>query len=96
MIPKYFGDTYIQHHVGVPDGVETAVKGMTMLKKLGKESVYDEIEEIIVQGDFGLIISKGHAAGIDKMYYDLFRVDGKHIVEHWDIVTPINDHNQVR
>jgi predicted SnoaL-like aldol condensation-catalyzing enzyme len=85
-IDSFFGNEYIQHHIGVPDGVETVKNGVTYLKKLGKESVYDSIYVAVAQGDFALLASKGHADGVEKMYYDLFRVENGLIVEHWDIV----------
>jgi len=85
----YMSNDYIQHHVGIPDGLDTVRKGVQMLKAAGKESIYTEIKHVIADGNFALAISEGHAEGINKTYYDLFRVEDNHIIEHWDIVNPI-------
>ncbi|WP_164508883.1 Rrf2 family transcriptional regulator [Levilactobacillus fuyuanensis] len=85
----YMSADYIQHHVGIPDGLETVKKGVQMLKSVGKESIYTAIDHVIADGNFALAISEGHAEGIDKTYYDLFRVEDNLIAEHWDIVNPV-------
>ncbi|MFC6206340.1 MULTISPECIES: Rrf2 family transcriptional regulator [Lactobacillaceae] len=84
----YMNTDYIQHHVGVPDGLDTVMKGVQMLKAAGKESIYTKINHVIADGNFALTISDGHAEGIEKTYYDLFRVENNRIAEHWDIVNP--------
>ncbi|MCI1283858.1 MAG: hypothetical protein LKG24_04580 [Lacticaseibacillus songhuajiangensis] len=85
---EFMQDSYIQHHVGVPDGLATVEKAMPLLKAAGRESIYTEIEQVIAEKDFALVISSGHAAGINKYYFDLFRVANGKIAEHWDIVQP--------
>lgn len=86
---EFVSDDYVQHHVGIPDGADLMIKGMKMLKTLGKESNYHSVNYLIAQGDFALSISEGEASGIEKMYYDLFRVKNGMIVEHWDIVEKV-------
>lgn len=85
----YMRDDYIQHHVGIPDGLETVRKGVQMLKAAGKESIYTSLNHVIAAGDFALAISDGHAENVEKTYYDLFRVQEDKIAEHWDIVNPV-------
>lgn len=88
-VRDYMGDHYIQHHIGVPDGLDVVIKGVAMLKKASKESIYTKINYVIAEGNFALTISNGHAGGVQKTYYDLFRVENDRIVEHWDIVNPV-------
>lgn len=87
-VHDYMKDTYVQHHVGIPDGLNTVIQGVKMLKSAGKESIYTKINHIIADGNFALVISDGTAAGVEKTYYDLFRVEDSLIAEHWDIVNP--------
>lgn len=41
------------------------------------------------EGNFVLTMSEGQFAGQQVAFYDLFRVDGGTIAEHWDVIEPI-------
>jgi len=93
-LDEVFGIEYIQHHVGVPDGIDTVKKALPMLVKAGKASIYNEIHMVLGKGNLVLVVSDGTQAGQAIAFYDLFRVDSGKVVEHWDIVNPIPDKSQ--
>jgi predicted SnoaL-like aldol condensation-catalyzing enzyme len=39
--------------------------------------------------DFVLTVSEGEWSGKTHAFYDLFRMDGGKIVEHWDVIQPV-------
>ena len=55
----------------------------------GIEMKYDTIHAVLGEGDFVLTISEGHMGGVHSSFYDLFRVEGGRIAEHWDTIEPI-------
>ena len=50
---------------------------------------YDTIHKVIGQGDFVLTMSEGQFGGKHVAFYDLFRVENRKIVEHWDVIQDI-------
>ena len=45
---------------------------------------YKLLHRILAEGNFVLAVSEGFKNGIHSSFYDLFRVYGRKIVEHWD------------
>ncbi len=89
-MPSYFeGNKYLQHHVGVGDGVDTAIIEAQKAIAAGTNSIYDEVHIVVAQGDFVLTASKGHKGDVSYAFFDLFRVENGKIAEHWDIVDEI-------
>ena len=50
---------------------------------------YDRIHRVLGEGDFVLVVSEGSLAGDHSSFYDLFRVAGGKIAEHWDTIETI-------
>lgn len=50
---------------------------------------YDRLHRILAEGCFVLTVSEGTKAGVHTSFYDLFRVAGGKIVEHWDTVEKV-------
>ena len=48
--------------------------------------VYDKTHMVLVDGDYALACSEGSFGGVPTTYYDLFRVEGGKIAEHWDVM----------
>lgn len=80
---------YVQHNPMVADGLdgfgafmgEMAAKGITM--------TYNEIHQVIGEGNFVLTLSDGALGDQPQAFYDLFRVEDGLIVEHWDVIAPM-------
>jgi predicted SnoaL-like aldol condensation-catalyzing enzyme len=86
----YFdGDNYIQHNPQIPDGLSGLGAALQALAKRGITMKYDRIHQILAQGNFVLAVSEGTLRGQHTSFYDLFRVQGGKIAEHWDVIEPI-------
>lgn len=84
--PRYISTTtYVQHNPHVADGLEGLQQAGPMLAKFR----YLSVEKLLGAGNFVLAMSHVSFDGTDSAAYDLFRVDGGRIVEHWDVVAPI-------
>ncbi len=88
---SYFDlDKYVQHSPGFgPDS-----KGLVMVLGSLPEGTpfFSEVKFVHAEGDFVLTMSEGvpdQATGAASAYYDLFRIGGGLIVEHWDVVQAI-------
>lgn len=88
--PDYFdGDTYIQHNTGIADGVSGLNAALAALAEQGIAMVYDEVHQVLAQGNFVLAVSEGTFGGAPTAYYDLWRVEDGKIAEHWDVMETI-------
>ena len=50
---------------------------------------YQTLHRVLAEGDFVLSVSEGQVGGRHSALYDLFRVAGGQIVEHWDTTEKI-------
>ena len=88
----YFdGDAYIQHNTAIADGVSGLSEALAALAGQGVEMIYDEVHMVLAQGNFVLAVSEGTYGGVPTSYYDLWRVEGGKIAEHWDVMETIAD-----
>lgn len=89
-VADYFdGDAYLQHNPNIGDGLATLGKAMTAMADAGQTMVFSKIHHVIAEGNFVLVMAEGRLAGASTAYYDLFRVDGGKIAEHWDVIQAI-------
>ncbi len=80
---------YLQHNPHIGDnlsGLGLALQGMA---KQGVKMKYDRIHTVLGEGNFVLVASEGEFAGKPTSFYDLFRVEGGKIAEHWDTIETI-------
>ncbi|EEE36461.1 hypothetical protein RKLH11_294 [Rhodobacteraceae bacterium KLH11] len=54
---------------------------------------YQRLHRVLAEGDFVLTVCEGTFQGVHSSFYDLFRVAGGRIVEHWDTVETIAPRN---
>jgi predicted SnoaL-like aldol condensation-catalyzing enzyme len=77
--------SYVQHSPGIADGIEGLAAAGDALKDLQ----FIEVRRVLGQGNFVLSMSEITLGKTPAAAYPLFRVaDGK-IVEHWDVIAPI-------
>ena len=89
-LTSYFdGDKYIQHNPAIADGLSGLGAALEAMAKQGIAVVYSRVHKVLGEGNFVLVISKGSFAGKAVTFYDLFRVEGGKIAEHWDVVEPV-------
>lgn len=90
--PSYFdGDTYIQHNTGIADGLSGLGAALEALGKQGIQMIYDNIYQVLAQGNYVLAVSEGTFGGTPTSYYDLWRVENGKVAEHWDVMETIAD-----
>lgn len=88
--PSYFdGNTYIQHNTGIADGLSGLGAALEALGKQGIRMIYDNIHQVIAQGNFVLAVSEGSFGGAPTPYYDLWRIENGKITENWDVMVTI-------
>lgn len=89
-LTSYFdGDKYIQHNPAIADGLSELGAALEAMAKQGVAMVYSRVHKVLGEGNFVLAINEGCFAGKAVTFYDLFRVEGSKIAEHWDVVEPV-------
>jgi predicted SnoaL-like aldol condensation-catalyzing enzyme len=96
-LARYFdGDQYIQHNPSIGDGLSGLGTALQAMAKQGITMKYDRIHRVIGEEDFVLVVSEGNFAGRHTSFYDLFRVAGGKVAEHWDTIEVIPPREQWR
>lgn len=86
---RYVAPDYIQHNPGIVDGREAAI---AMLEpKFSRPGASFAIKRIIVDGDLAVIHLHGRPApdNAGGAVADIYRLSNGRIVEHWDVLQPI-------
>ncbi|WP_082930639.1 nuclear transport factor 2 family protein [Shewanella woodyi] len=84
-------ETYLQHNSGVADGLDGLGAAIKAMADAGLSMTYSDTHMIIAEGNFVFTASEGEFSGDHVAFYDLFRVDGGKIVEHWDVIQTISE-----
>ncbi len=82
-------EQYDQHHFRGKDGLDSFTKSMNYLISQNNMFKFKKIHRVIGEGNFILTQSEGEWGDKDYAFYDLFRVEDRKIVEHWDVVQEI-------
>ncbi|MEJ8814303.1 nuclear transport factor 2 family protein [Variovorax ureilyticus] len=86
----YFdGDNYVQHNPQIADGLSGLGDALQALAKAGITMKYSKVHKVLGEGNFVLVVSEGEFAGKSTSFYDLFRVQGGKVAEHWDTIETI-------
>ena len=89
---SYFdGDKYIQHNTAIADGLSGLGAALEAMAKQGIQMIYDRTHLVLAEGNFVLGVSEGTFGGVPTSYYDLWRIEGGKIAEHWDVMETIAD-----
>lgn len=83
------GERYAQHNPQIGDGLSGLGKALAAMAEAGVTMRYDRVHRVIGEGNFVLAVSEGSFAGKPTSFYDLFRVEGGKLVEHWDTIEVI-------
>lgn len=87
---EFIADAYIQHNPEAADGLEAFA---TMLADPDRALWYDEIVLLVGSGNFVATLCKARSDDQPMAQVDVFRLaDGK-VVEHWDDVEPVPEHD---
>ena len=89
-LPNFVAETYIEHNPHLADGVPALHKTLTMQSTDGTPTVrYERIHRVLAEGNLVLSVCEGQWDSIHTSFYDLYRIDGLKIVEHWDTTEKI-------
>ena len=90
IITEYISSTtYHQHNPGIKDGLTGISEAVEYLTSVNNMFKYTKIHKVLGDGNFVLTISEGEWSGKKQVFYDLFRIENKQIVEHWDVIQEI-------
>ena len=76
-------EQYDQHNPKVGDGLEGITKHMQTAGE--RKSRYLKLHHLIGQGNFVVAYSHTQVSGDDWAFFDIFRLKGGKLVEHWDV-----------
>ena len=88
------GNNLIQHNANWADGLDGMAAGLAAMAAAGSAQVYLQLHQVHGEGNFVLVMSDGLLGTQPTGIYDIYRLDGGKIVEHWDVFTPITPPNQ--
>lgn len=91
MAPNYIATAYAQHNPMISDDLKGLGDFMANLAKEKIEAHFLKIHKVVAEGNFVFTQSEGTFAGKPTAYYDLFRVEGGKLVEHWDVIQQVPD-----
>lgn len=76
---------YHQHNPHVADGLDGFFAHLQAVSSEGSATEYVKVHRLIGQGNVVVVFSHVRVAGEDHAVFDIFRVEGAKIVEHWDV-----------
>lgn len=82
-------ETYLQHNPLVADGLDGLGAALQAMAEAGQPMAYSATPIIVAQGNFVFTASEGTLGETPTAFFDLFRIEGGKIVEHWDTISPI-------
>lgn len=104
-LAEYIGSTYIQHNPRIDNGLASAQAFYAAVRAQGVPLAYTSSPLVVADGNFVLVGSEGYlgilpdeddaeAADTPRfaytVFYDLFRVNGGKVVEHWDVIQRVD------
>ena len=87
------GAHYAQHASKIGDGIARLRDRIASVAKEGGH-LFLTPRRLVAEGNFVLVLTEGDLPSGPTALYDLFRVEDRKIVEHWDVLTPIPPRDQ--
>jgi predicted SnoaL-like aldol condensation-catalyzing enzyme len=85
----YDGHRDLQYNPQSAHGLSGLGASRQAMAARGVTLQYNHIHQALGEGNFVLTASGGTFAGKHSAFYDLFRVEGGKIAEHWDVIQTI-------
>ncbi len=89
MTDFFSADQYDQHNPQVADGLDGFGAFMGELAARGEAMTYRRIHKLVGQGNFVVSYCEMDLAGVAMAVFDIWRLEGGLVVEHWDNMEPI-------
>ena len=87
-------EQYIQHNPRIGDGLDGLAAFLDSLAAEGQTMSYQQVHRAVGSGDMVAVLSEMELGGAPMAVIDLFRVEDRRIVEHWDVMEEILPRNQ--
>ena len=87
-------ENYAEHNPRLGDGAATLVQELAIVNEGQRRVDYRRLHRVLAEGNFVLCVSEGYLDGTHSAFYDLFRVHGNKLVEHWDTTEKIAPRNE--
>lgn len=84
-------DIYMQHNPNIADGYSGLVAAIEAYAAQGQVITSFEPRLVVADGNFVFVGSEAVMGGSPWAFFDLWRVEDGLIVEHWDVVSPIQE-----
>ena len=75
---------YTEHNPHMGDDLGMLRAGLDPSTAGGQRIDYQRVHRVLAEGNFVLSVCEGEVGGVHSAFYDLFRIEGGKIVEHWD------------
>lgn len=86
---EFVSENIKQHNPLIADGTAALRSALEGIVNGGFAIQYNQIHRVLAEGNFVLCMSEGTRDGVHSSFYDLFRIAGGRIVEHWDTIESI-------
>lgn len=84
-LQNFVSEAYTEHNPLLRDGLSMLRQTLTAGEANSAPIIcYERAHRILAEGNFVLSVCEGHGDGEHTSFYDLFRLEGSMIVEHWD------------
>lgn len=81
---------YTEHNPSMDDSLSMLMSALSSgTSDNGSSITYKKNHRLLAEGCFVLSVSEGEQNGVHSSFYDLFRLNGSMIVEHWDTTEPV-------
>jgi predicted SnoaL-like aldol condensation-catalyzing enzyme len=87
-------NAYAEHNPSLADGVSTLRSALAVANNGHRHIDYQRVHRVLAEGNFVLCASEGELGGVHSAFYDLFRVENRKLVEHWDTTEKIAPRNE--
>ncbi|MEM7293971.1 MAG: hypothetical protein AAF420_11330 [Pseudomonadota bacterium] len=81
--------SYVEHNPDSTDGIEAVQQWLAQKSGADFLRTYHTSHKILAEGDFVLSVCEGFNNAVHTSFFDLYRLDEKRIVEHWDTIEAI-------
>jgi len=83
------GEHFAQHNPALEDGTAALRAALEAESDEGPVVSYQRVHRVLAEGSFVLSVCEGTLAGVHTSFYDLFRLSGGKLVEHWDTIEAV-------
>lgn len=90
-LDKYIDiDIFITHSPELDNGLEAMHEMIEAVSDSGERKIqYMTIHRVLAEGNFVLVVAEGTRDGVHTSFFNMFRLAGGKIVEHWDTVETV-------